>query len=60
VAGEDLAAGMGPGQTVQAWMASPGHRMNLLSPDYRMLGVAVAMGSLGGMTAPFVTADFGG
>jgi len=60
VAGEDLAAGMGPGHTVQAWMASPGHRMNLLSPQYRMLGVAVAMGSLGGMTAPFVTADFGG
>ena len=51
---------MGPGQTVQAWLASPGHRMNLLSPEYRMLGVAVAMGSLGGMTAPFVTADFGG
>jgi uncharacterized protein YkwD len=60
VAGEDLAAGMGPTATVQAWLASPGHRMNLLSPDYRMLGVAVAMGSLGGTSEPFVTADFGG
>jgi uncharacterized protein YkwD len=59
MAGEDLAAGMGPAATVQAWLASPMHRMNLLSPQYRMLGVGVATGSLGGMTAPFVTADFG-
>jgi uncharacterized protein YkwD len=57
--GEDLAAGMGPGATVRAWMASPGHRANLLEPHFHMLGVGVSVGSLGGMDAPFVTADFG-
>jgi uncharacterized protein YkwD len=59
VVGENLAAGMGPAATVQAWLASPGHRMNLLEPQFHLLGVGVAMGSLGGMSAPFVTADFG-
>jgi uncharacterized protein YkwD len=57
--GEDLAAGMGPAATVAAWLASPGHRMNLLAPQFHLLGVGVVMGSLGGMSAPFVTADFG-
>jgi uncharacterized protein YkwD len=57
--GENLAAGMGPAATVQAWLASPGHRMNLLEPGFHVLGVGVVMGSLGGMSAPFVTADFG-
>jgi uncharacterized protein YkwD len=58
--GENLAAGMGPAATVQAWLASPGHRMNLLAPQFHLLGVGIATGSLGGMSAPFVTADFGG
>ena len=57
--GENLAAGMGPAATVAAWLASPGHRMNLLAPQFHLLGVGVVMGSLGGMSAPFVTADFG-
>ncbi len=57
--GENLAAGMGPAATVAAWLASPGHRMNLLEPQFHRLGVGIAMGSLGGMSAPFVTADFG-
>jgi uncharacterized protein YkwD len=57
--GENLAAGMGPAATVSAWLASPGHRENLLEPGYHRLGVGVAMGSLDGMDAPFVTADFG-
>jgi uncharacterized protein YkwD len=57
--GENLAAGMGPAATVSAWLASPGHRENLLEPQYHRLGVGVAMGSLEGMSAPFVTADFG-
>jgi uncharacterized protein YkwD len=57
--GENLAAGMGPSATVQAWLASPGHRMNLLAPQFHLLGVGVVMGSLGGTNAPFVTADFG-
>jgi uncharacterized protein YkwD len=57
--GENLAAGMGPAATVSAWLASPGHRMNLLEPQFHRLGVGVVMGSLQGMSAPFVTADFG-
>jgi uncharacterized protein YkwD len=57
--GENLAAGMGPAATVQAWLASPGHRMNLLEPGFHVLGVGVVMGTLGGISAPFVTADFG-
>jgi uncharacterized protein YkwD len=57
--GEDLAAGMGPAATVQAWMADPAHRQNLLEPHFHVLGVAVVTGSLGGGSAPFVTADFG-
>jgi uncharacterized protein YkwD len=57
--GENLAAGMGPTATVAAWLASPGHRMNLLAPQFHLLGVGVVMGTLGGMSAPFVTADFG-
>jgi uncharacterized protein YkwD len=57
--GENLAAGMGPAATVAAWLASPGHRMNLLATQFHLLGVGVVVGSLGGMSAPFVTADFG-
>jgi uncharacterized protein YkwD len=57
--GEDLAAGMGPVETVKAWMADPPHRQNLLQPHFHVIGVGVATGSLGGMSAPFVTADFG-
>ena len=57
--GEDLAAGMGPAATVRAWMADPAHRQNLLEPRFHVLGVAVVTGSLGGGSAPFVTADFG-
>ncbi len=56
--GEDLAAGMGPAATVRAWMADPAHRQNLLEPRFHMVGVGVATGSLGGGSAPFVTADF--
>jgi uncharacterized protein YkwD len=58
--GENLAAGMGPAATVAAWLASPGHRMNLLGPQFHLLGVGIVMGSLDGTSAPFVTADFGG
>jgi uncharacterized protein YkwD len=57
--GEDLAAGMGPAATVHAWMSDAGHRENLLEPRFHVVGVGVAMGSLGGGSAPFVTADFG-
>lgn len=56
--GEDLAVGMGPGATVRAWMSDAAHRQNLLEPRFRVVGVGVATGSLGGASAPFVTVDF--
>ena len=58
MAGEDLAVGYGPKATVQAWLASPGHRANLLSPSFHRVGVGVVTGSFGGASAGFVTADF--
>jgi len=41
--GENLASGYrSAAGVVQGWMDSPGHRTNILSPDYTHLGVAVA------------------
>ncbi|WP_231510397.1 CAP domain-containing protein [Fischerella sp. PCC 9605] len=38
--GENIAAGQKtPEQVVQAWMNSPGHRANILNPNYTELGV---------------------
>lgn len=38
--GENIAAGQRtPERVVQAWMASPGHRTNMLHPAYREIGV---------------------
>ncbi len=37
--GENIAAGSAsPDQTVQQWMNSPGHRRNILNPNYREIG----------------------
>ncbi|KGR78886.1 CAP domain-containing protein [Ureibacillus manganicus] len=39
-AGENIAQGQRtPQQVVQAWMASPGHRQNILNPSYTHIGV---------------------
>ncbi len=39
--GENVATGqLTPEQVVSEWMASPGHRRNILDPNYRRLGVA--------------------
>lgn len=41
-AGENLAAGFASARSVvSAWMKSPGHRENLLSPDFEEVGVAI-------------------
>jgi uncharacterized protein YkwD len=38
---ENLVRGAGsPQELVEAWLNSPGHRMNLLNPDYTQLGIA--------------------
>lgn len=44
-------------RTVQMWMASPGHRANLLSPRYRWVGVGIA--SSDDCNATIATADYG-
>src|SRR3954464_2796073 len=49
VVGENLAWGSGALSTPQAivngWMNSPGHRANILAPDYKDIGLASCMGS---------------
>ena len=41
--GENIAAGQQtPAEVVASWMNSPGHRANILSPDFTHLGVGVA------------------
>ncbi len=65
VAGENLAWGTGPRGTasdiVRAWLASPGHRQNLLRPSYRRVGLGDLVAQfLGHSDARVVTADFAG
>ena len=49
VLGENLAWGTGilatPGSIMQAWMNSPGHRDNILNPDYREIGIGIIPGN---------------
>lgn len=42
-AGENIAMGQRtPQEVMNAWMNSPGHRANILKPDYKEIGVGVA------------------
>lgn len=44
--GENLAAGYAtPEAVVAGWMASPGHRANILNPAFKQIGVGVASAS---------------
>ena len=49
VLGENLAWGSGalatPAAIMNAWMNSPGHRANILNPDFREVGVGVVAGN---------------
>jgi uncharacterized protein YkwD len=46
VMGENLAGGQAtPERVVQRWMASPGHRANVLAPDACQVGVGYAYGN---------------
>jgi len=48
-AGENLARGFDSAQdVVNAWMNSPSHRENMLSPNYRDVGFAIEQGNLTG------------
>lgn len=47
-AGENIAYGQrSPQEVMNAWMNSPGHRANILSPSYNQIGVGVAKASNG-------------
>jgi uncharacterized protein YkwD len=64
-AGENLAWGTGDQGTawaiVDAWLASPEHRANLLEGDFTRVGVGALVGSFQGTDdANVVTADFAG
>ena len=63
--GENLAWGVGtagdPRSIVSSWLASPGHRRNLLRRGWERVGVGVAVGAFGGYEGVrMVTADFAG
>lgn len=50
--GENVAGGYDTGRaTVRAWLASPGHRYNILNDDYRLLGMAARRGDNGTLYA---------
>jgi uncharacterized protein YkwD len=62
--GEDLAWGSGtlgtPREIVAAWMASPGHRANILDRKFREAGMGVAFGDPGaGLDGVTYALDFG-
>ncbi|MGW5443481.1 CAP domain-containing protein [Streptomyces asiaticus] len=47
--GENIACGQrSPGEVVRGWMNSPGHRANILKPDFTHIGVGHATGSRAG------------
>lgn len=59
-AGENLARDFSnPQSAVDAWMASPTHKDNLLSSKYNEIGVAVVEGDLGGVEATIIVQLFG-
>lgn len=60
-AGENIASGFAtPQSVVAAWMASPDHCRNILSPMYRNVGTGVATAGVGaGVGAGTWTQDFG-
>jgi uncharacterized protein YkwD len=63
-AGENLAWGTmqlaTPRSIVRSWMTSATHRENLLSPDYREIGIAIVVGApVAGMRGATYAAEFG-
>jgi len=57
--GENIAAGYGTaGEVVNGWMNSPGHRANILNPDFREIGVGYAYNA-SSIYGTYWTADFG-
>jgi uncharacterized protein YkwD len=63
--GENLAVAIGSDASARVilhtWLASPGHRANLLRPGWRRMGIGAAVGEFAGYDgATVVTADFAG
>ena len=59
-AGENLARGFITAEdVVNAWMASPGHRENILSKNYDDIGFAITTGALSGDDTVLVVQEFG-
>jgi len=59
-AGENLARGYTTSSDViNAWMASPSHRENMLSPNYKEIGFAIKDGTLTGDDTVLVVEEFG-
>lgn len=59
-AGENLAVRFVDSRdVVEAWMASPTHRDNIVKPEYQEIGVGVAHGMYKGRQAAFVVQHFG-
>jgi uncharacterized protein YkwD len=61
VIGENLALGNfnGDKALVDAWMASPGHRANILNVRYREIGIAVGQGVFEGKKTWIAVQEFG-
>ncbi len=60
VAGENLAIDFTEAEdVVAAWIASPGHKANMLHTDYTETGIAVATGEFQGGTSTIVVHMFG-
>lgn len=59
-AGENLARDFSdPGSAIDAWMASPSHKDNMLSGKYKEIGVAVIEGDLNGVDTTIIVQLFG-
>lgn len=59
-AGENLAKDFSsPNSTVEAWMASPSHKENLLSSKYDEIGIAVVEGDMNGTDTTIIVQLFG-
>ena len=59
-AGENLAVNFTDSKdVVDAWMASPGHRANIVKPVYTQIGIATAEGTYEGKSTVFVVQFFG-
>lgn len=59
-AGENLARDFSnPSSAIDAWLASPSHRENMLSDKYKEIGIAVVEGDLSGVDTTIIVQLFG-